>query len=493
MLSEHSIYHIQTMNNVTDLHREDTISFEEYVSQCRQFIVNNMSLDSVKSSSDDPQTKYKRLIALIESFVHKHEMAVEGYITQVGTIDKQKLLNDVVDVVTGLGILKEAFENPDVDEIQINDYKTIFVVEKGVTKPLVDAKGQPLTFFNNDEVHTLFNKLVDDGTGSVPQFTEGYPIQNTRTAHEGFRVSAVHYAANARDGDLQNAPITSMVIRKFRKVKLTMQELVDGHTLTPKMARFLELLGRADITMFCVGKTGSGKTTLLNIIGDTIPMNKRILLVQNPTEITFFKRDMYGRNKRNAVHWEVRDTSEKEQGAVYSATMENLMSNTLRFTPEITIIGEARTHGEFEQIKRSIQMGQPVMGTFHAADSEEAIGRMATEVGGDMAEAKALFANNVDIIVSQFRFIDGTRRVLEISEIEGVNPDGTVKVNTLFTFEQNGKITKNAKNALPHALGVFKQVGGISEELQKKFFRSSISKEEIQEFIDVDPTPSEEV
>lgn len=481
------------MNNVTDLSREDSISFEEYVSQCRQFVVNNMSMDGVSSSTDDPQTKHKRLISLIESFVNKHEINVDGYLTQVGTINKQRLLDDVVDTVTGLGILKDAFENPDIDEIQINDYKTIFVVDKGVTKHLVDSKGQPLSFFNNEEIHTLYNKLVDDGTGNVPQFTEGMPIVNTKTAKDQYRISAVHYAANARDSDLQNKPITSMVIRKFRKVKLTMQNLVDGETLTPKMARFLELLGRADITMFCVGKTGSGKTTLLNIIGGTIPKNKRILLVQNPTEITFFERDTYQRNVRNAVHWEVRDVSAKEKDAIYTATMENLMSNTLRFTPEVTIIGEARTKGEFEQIKRSIQMGQPVMGTFHAADTEEAIGRMATEVGGDIIEAKNLFATSVDIIVSQFRFIDGTRRVLEISEVLGLNPDGSVNVNKLFEFEQTGKITKNPKNALPHAIGVFKQINGISEDLQKKFYRSSISKEEIQEFIYVDPTPSKEV
>lgn len=493
MLNEHSIYSIQSMNNVTDLSREDSISFEEYVSQCRTFVVNNMSIEGISNMTDDPKTRHKRLISLIESFVNKHELNVDGYLTQVGTIDKQKLLDDVVDTVTGLGILKDAFENPDIDEIQINDYKTIFVVDKGVTKHLCDSKGQPLSFFNNDEVHTLFNKLVDDGTGSIPQFTDGYPIVNTKTARDQYRVSAVHYAANARDPDLGNKPITSMVIRKFRKVKLTMKDLIATDTLTDKMARFLELLGRADITMFCVGKTGSGKTTLLNIIGSTIPKNKRILLVQNPTEITFFERDSYNRNIRNAVHWEVRDSSSKDKDAIYTATMENLMSNTLRFTPEMTIIGEARTRGEFEQIKRSIQMGQPVMGTFHAFDTEEAIGRMATEVGGDIMEAKNLFANSVDIIVSQFRFLDGTRRVLEISEVLGLNEDGSVNVNKLFEFEQTGKITKNPKNALDHAVGQFRQINGISESLQKKFFRSSISKAEIQEFIDVDPTPSKEV
>ena len=493
MLTERSIYSIQSMNNVTDLARVDVIKFEEYVSQCRLFIVNNQTITGMAGQTEDSVTRHKRLVSLIETFVNKHEVPVEGFMTETGTIDKQRLLDTVIDYITGLGILKEAFENPDIDEIQINDRNTIFVVDKGVTKYLCDRKGQPLRFYENEEIHTLLIRLVDDGTGQMPQFTDGMPILNTKTAKEQYRVSAVHYSANARDSDLGNEPISTVVIRKFRKVKLTMEDLVKTDTLTRKMANFLELLGRSDITMFCVGKTGSGKTTLLNIIGGTIPKTKRILLVQNPTEISFFERDNYGRNTRNAVHWEVRDVATKEKDAIYTPTMENLMSNTLRFTPEVTIIGEARTKGEFEQIKRSIQMGQPVMGTFHAADSQEAIGRMATEVGGDFFEAKNLFSNNVDIIVSQFRFIDGTRRVLEISEIEGMNPDGTIKVNTLFEFVQTGRTSKNPKNGLPHAIGYFRQVNPISENLQKKFYRSSISREEIQEFIETDSTPSAEV
>lgn len=488
MLNEHSIYNIQTVNNVSDgISRHETITLEEYVAQCRIYVVDNMASDNV-SPDWDSEKRHNYLISLIENFVRSVKTPVDGYITQVGTIDTNRLLDRVVDEITGLGILKDAFENPDIDEIQINDYRSIFVVEKGVTKPLVGKNGEILKFIDNEAVHTLFHRLVTDGTGSsnVPQFTEGMPIVNAKTAKDQYRISAVHYSANARDVAPYQFPITSMVIRKFKKVKLTMDNLVEGNTLTAKMARFLKLLGRADVTMFCVGKTGSGKTTLLNIIGGTIPLTKRILLVQNPTEMTFFERDASGRNKRNAVHWEVRDTGNvKEVNDITSATMENLLSNTLRFTPEVTIIGEARTHGEFEQIKRSVQMGQPVMGTFHASDSVDAIERMATEAGGDFKETKQLFARAVDIIVSQYRYLDGSRRILEISEIIDVKDNGEVVVNKLFEFVETGELTTNPTNALPHAQGYFRQVNPISETLARKFYRSSISKEEIEEFLEV--------
>lgn len=495
MLNEHSIYGIQTLNNVSEgISRHETISLEEYVAQCRMYVVDNMSGDNVSPDWDSTK-RHNYLISVIENFVRSVDIPVDGFITKIGSVDTNRLLDRVVDEITGLGILKDAFENPDIDEIQINDYRSIFVVENGVTKPLVGKNGEILRFLDNEAVHTLYHRLITDGTGSskVPQFTEGAPIVNAKTAKDQYRISAVHYSANARDVAPYQFPITSLVIRKFKKVKLTMDNLVGGKTLTAKMARFVSLLGRSDITLFCVGKTGSGKTTLLNIIGGTIPLTKRILLVQNPTEMTFFERDASGRNKRNAVHWEVRDTGNVDSNDITSATMENLLSNTLRFTPEVTIIGEARTHGEFEQIKRSIQMGQPVMGTFHAADSVDAIGRMATEAGGDLKETKKLFARATDIIISQYRYLDGSRRILEITEIIDVDDNGDVITNKLFEFVETGEITTNPVNALPHVQGYFRQVNPISENLARKFYRSSISREELEEFLNVDSDQVEEI
>lgn len=489
MLDEHRIFQIQSMHAVDDFERADSVKFEEYVRHCRRFTVDNTS-NNVSSVNDTAETKTKRLISLIETFVEKHPKMVEGYITTVGTLDKNRLLTDLTDIITGYGVLKAAFEDPDIDEIQINGPSTIFVQHKGIPKPLLDDKGQPLKFFDNDEIHTLLNRLIEDGTGSLPQFTEGKAIMNTKTAKDGYRIAAVHHSANARAGGANNGPMTTAVIRKFKKVKLKMSDIEKSNTLTPKMGRFLRLVGRADISLFCVGKTGSGKTTLLNIIGEEIPLNKRILAVQNPTELTFFDFDEHGRNKRNAVHWEVKSGVQDADDPA-SATMAHLLEETLRFTPEVTIIGESRTPEEFGQIKASLETGQPVMGTFHAGSAAEAIGRMATAVGGDL-ESKILFSTTVDLIVAQNRFADGTRRIMEISEICGLNPDNSVKVNTLFKFELSGRTEINPRNGAPHAYGHFVQVGVPSEKLINKFYISSISKDEIAEFLTIDE-PSEEV
>ena len=398
-----------------DLSRVGAIPLAEYITQCRVFVVDNMSAET-SSSEWDSEKRHMFLIGLIKDFVNRHLLPVEGYVTKMGTVDKGALLTTVIETVTGLGILKDAFEDPDVDEIQINDYRTIFVVKRGVTQPLIDKNGRVLQFFSDDEIYTLYHKLADDGAGHVAPFTEGVPIVNIKTAKEGYRISGVHNSANAAGKAPYNMRITSLVIRKFPEIKLTLNDIVKSHTLTPKMARFITLLGKADATLFCVGKTGSGKTTLLNIMGGAVPKNKRIVLVQNPTEIMYGERDEYGRNIRNVVHWEVGEVAAKRADDASAPTMENLMSNTLRFTPELTIIGEARTGGEFSQVLRSTQMGQPCWGTFHASNSEEAMGRMATEVGGDETAVLKKCTKYIDFIISQHRFADGTRRVLEISK-----------------------------------------------------------------------------
>src|SRR5690606_2645058 len=152
---------------------------------------------------------------------------------------------------------------------------------------------------------------------------------------------------NTQDKPPYNFPITTVVTRKFKETKLEIHDLIKYGACTPKMGRLLMLLGRAELKLFCVGPTGSGKTTLLNIISSTTTMDKRILLVQHPTKISFHGHDENGRNVRNVVHWE----------DIPKAPMPKLISQTLRFTPEVVIIGEKREGNEFMQKYRMLNTG----------------------------------------------------------------------------------------------------------------------------------------
>lgn len=481
MLSLKEIYKLQSENSIADgSFKEAEVTFEEYITQCRIFLTANLPEGYINW---DSEKKKSVMLNLASEFVDRHRVPVRGYVSAEGVLNTELLLEDVINSISGASILKEALEDPEVDEIQINDKNTIFVSKRGVLVPYVDSKGRVMQFVNDEEIHIVLNKLIDDGTGNVPQFTDGYPILNAKTAQHQYRINAVHPVANTRDKPPNNFPITSVVIRKFKEVKLTIDDLVTYEACTPKMGRLLTLLGRAELKLFCVGPTGSGKTTLLNIIASTIPHDKRIILVQNPTEISFMERDQYGRNIRNVVHWEV----------VSNLSLDKLISNTLRATPEVIIVGEAREPEEFYQILRAMRTGHKVLGTFHAEDAVDGIERFANELSakGVMTESEALksVAKSIDIIISQFRFPDGRRRVMEIAEVDGVDSEGNVKIRKLFEFQLTGETRVN-EYGLTEVLGEFKQVGTLSERLVKTFYKAGISKEVIEEFTRVDEDQS---
>lgn len=484
MINVQDLYKLQSDYGVADGNFKDSeVDFDLYLKQCRVFISRNLPEEYTKGSWN-AEKKQSTLLNLASEFVNKHQVNVKGYVSEENVLNSELLLQDICDAVTGDSILKEALNDPEVDEIQINDKDTIFVQKHGILQPYVDSNGRVMQFGSNDEIHIWLNKAIEDGTGNSPQFTSGVPLLNAKTAKHQYRVNAVHYVANTMDKPPHNFPITTVVIRKFKESHLGIEDLIKGKAVTEKMGRLLMLLGKAELKLFCVGPTGSGKTTLLRIIASTIPYDKRIILVQNPTEISFFERDAENRNVRNVVHWEVvQNTTDKESSS--SATMSNLISNTLRATPEVIIVGEAREPSEFAQIQRAMKTGHKTMGTFHAEDASDALDRFADELstasGTSFSECLRQVSKSIDIVISQYKFEDGTRRVMEISEILGIDEHGEPRINKIFEFEMSGK-TEQAENGKIRVLGEFKQRGVLSKKLQTALFKAGVSMDEIKEF-----------
>ncbi|MNL91411.1 Type IV secretion system protein PtlH [compost metagenome] len=483
MIDIKKISQIQSDFSVLDrAYREAEMTFDDYVSHCRLFVRKNLS-EEYSNGDWDEKKKADFLNKLVTDFVGKHPVKVKGY-TNNGIVNKTLLLEDLGDVMTGVSVLKEALQDPEVDEIQINDKNTIFVIRNGVTEPYVDSKGRIMQFSDNEEVHIVLNKIIDDGQGNTPQFTSGLPLLNAKTAKDQYRVNAVHHVANTRDKPPASFPITTVVLRKFKETKLELHHIIEGGACTPKMGRLVDKLGRAELKLFCVGPTGSGKTTLLRIIASTIPRHKRIIMIQNPAEITFMERDDMGRNIRNVVHHEVRETGEKTDDKV-TASMENLISNSLRETPEVVLIGEARTPGEFFQIQRAMKTGHKLLGTFHAEDAYDAIGRFATELStttnATYTECVRLVADTINIIISQYKFENGDRRIMEISEVQGVDDQGYPKINMLFEYKLSGKVHTDERGRTV-VEGEFVQRGILSPKLKKVFYKAGISYDDIAEF-----------
>lgn len=465
--------------------QEEVMPFIEYLGACRQYIENNLPKDYYSPTFGGTQEREDFMNGLISSFIDETPVRVQGYINKDNTIDIDNLARDLSDQVQGLGILKLAFEDPEIDEIQINDYKTIFVTRKGVLEPYCDKSGRPLMFNDNSEIISLLNRIVNDGTGTAPTINPGNPIFNAKTAKEQYRINAVHPVANTSNPNSEVKEVTSVVIRKFKEVKLELNDLIKYGTVTDKMGAFLLLLGKAEVKVFCVGPTGSGKTTLLNIIVNVLPFDKRVILVQNPTEITIFDYEIDGRNKRNVVHWEVYDDGTKD-GGDNKATMPNLISNTLRATPEVIIVGESRAPREFEQLQRASMTGHRVLSTFHAEDDIDAIDRFASELssatGASLSEAKVSACRTMNIVITQYRFANGDRRIMSISEILGYK-DGAPVINKLFEYKLTGETDIDPRNGLPRPLGEFRFCNPISESLEQCFYKAGVAKSELRPFL----------
>lgn len=473
MITTSRIYQLQSDYGVSEqgVHAlEEYIPLSEYVAECREYNQRKQNKDYVKMKSSQ---KNEFLTKNIQQFVNDHPMKVKGYVNEKGMIDTSRLISDLIDHVTGYAILKPALYDPDVDEIQLNDHLSIFVVVKGVEQAYTDEQNRPYQFESPEEVETVINRLIDGGQGNAPQFTDGHPLLNAKTHEHQYRINAVHHTVNARGIAPYDFPVVGFTLRKFKEVKLTIEDVVNAGGCTEQMGRLLMLFGKAEVKLFCVGPTASGKTTLLNSIAFNIPTNRRIILVQNPTEISFFQRDSFGRMKRNAPHWEVS----------MKATMSELVSNTLRASPTVIIVGEARDRDEFLEILRVVRTGHRVLGTFHAESAEDALMRIAEETNtGSITEALKRAASAIDIIVTQYKFPDGTRRIQAISEVLGVDEHGNVNINHLFQFEMTGKVEENA-DGTRKVLGEFRQTGYFSQGLIDKFYKAAVSKEEIAEFV----------
>ena len=463
--------------------QEKALSFEDYVFGCREYITQNLPKEYSDGTWDD-QKKAQELDNCIATYVNHHSIKVTGYVTPDGALNKSLLLEAVSDAVRGYGIIREALEDPDVDEIQINDYRTIYVVRKGVTVPYQLKNGGNPQFTNDDEVRIFLNRIINDG--SVPQFTDGAPLLNAKTAQKQYRVNAVHPVANARAQAPYDYPVTTVVIRKFKETKLTFDDMVRGGSVTEKMAKLLSLIGRIDLNTFFIGPTASGKTTLLTAVAQNIPIEKRLCLVQNPTEITFFDRDAEGRNRRNVLHWEANDAADSERKN--TNTMGNLISNALRVTPDVLILGEARAPDEFAQLQRAMQTGHRVIGTYHAADAEDAIERGASELssgaGIALGEAKRQWARSVDIIIAQHKFPDGTRKVMEITEVLGCDNEGNLQLSPIFRYKLLNAYED--ENGVAHVRGMFEMVNPISTKFQESLRKDCVPDSDFVDFLKVD-------
>lgn len=447
-----------------------TKSLEAVTNDCRKAIEEQ----SDKYRDLRPDEKKEIIKQIIIDFVMNNKPLVTGYIDGENKPDTLKLVDKLVEDITDYGILANAMMDEDVYEIRCNG-KELKVEIKGHVQDLLDKEGNIVSFESPEQQEIIMRKLLGD-----VRLTPKDALVNGSTI-EGYRIAAIH--SSALSPDPQN-PLAdkyhAFVLRKFRKSKMNLGEIVQFHTLSDNMARLLSLCTAGGLTFFTVGPTASGKTTTNNAILQSVPATTRTILIQNPSEIDLRFKDESGRVYNDVLHLEA---DERENPTVKDPTMRNLMDHTLRLSPTFVCFGEIRTNPEFKQCMKIMQAGHPINTTYHAESSEGAIKRFQTaylaESGNEPSHlALSTICGLVNMIIVQKIMRDGSRRIIQISEVVGVDENNreAADLNDLYIFDIDREPEYDEAGNVIRINGTHRRVGKLSNRTIRKFQLEGVAK-----------------
>ncbi len=324
--------------------------------------------------------------------------------------EKGRLAVELYDQIRGLGPLEKLIADNSISEIMVNGPKQVYIERKGKLT-LSDV-----TFVDEEQLLNVIDRIVAPLGRHIDEAT---PMVDARLA-DGSRVNAVIPPLSLK------GPL--LTIRKFSKNPLTIQDLIGFGSLTMKMASFLEACVKGRLNIVVSGGTGSGKTTLLNVLSAYIPHDERIITIEDAAEIQL--------RQQHVLTLESRPPNLEGKGQI---AIRDLVRNALRMRPDRIIVGEVRG-GEALDMLQAMNTGHDgSMTTGHANTPRDMLARLETMVlmAGMNLPLNAIrqqIASAIDIIVQQSRMRDGSRKIVSISEILGMEGD-IITMQELFTYE----------------------------------------------------------
>ncbi|AOW84345.1 CpaF family protein [Vibrio mimicus] len=333
---------------------------------------------------------------------------------QVSSIKRIEIVKALLDELKGLGPLQALLENDDISDIMINGPSDIFIEIGG------KVQKSPIQFVNEKQLNTIAKRIA---SAVGRRIDESKPLCDARLA-DGSRVNIV-IPPLAIDG-------TSISIRKFKEQKIKLENLVEFGALSVEMAKLLSIASHCKCNILISGGTGSGKTTLLNALSGFIGNTERIVTIEDAAELQL--------QQPHIVRLETRQASVEGTGEI---TARDLVINALRMRPDRIIVGECRGGEAFEMLQAMNTGHDGSMSTLHANTPRDAIARVESMVMMATASLpiqaiRRTIVSAVDLIVQVKRLHDGSRKVMFISEIIGLEGDSVV-MEDIFRFENNGE------------------------------------------------------
>ncbi|MFK4299098.1 pilus assembly protein CpaF [Arthrobacter sp. GAS37] len=334
--------------------------------------------------------------------------------------ERQRLVQEIIDDVLGLGPLQKFLEEEAVTEIMVNGAEKVYV-ERGGRLHLTGAK------FNDEEhLRRIIERIV---TKVGRRIDESSPLVDARLS-DGSRVNAI-IAPLAING-------SALTIRKFSRVPLSVEKLISFGTMSPEMAELLHACVQARLNIVVSGGTGTGKTTLLNVLSSFLPADERIVTIEDAVELQL--------QQDHVVRLESRPRNIEGKGEI---SIRDLVRNSLRMRPDRIVIGEVRG-GESLDMLQAMNTGHDgSISTVHANSPRDAIARLETLVlmaGMDLPlrAIREQIASAINLIVHISRLRDGTRRVTHVTEVQGMEGD-IVTLQDAFVFDYSAGVDANGR------------------------------------------------
>jgi pilus assembly protein CpaF len=330
--------------------------------------------------------------------------------------EQETLLQDICNDVLGYGPLEPLLERDDISDIMVNGAGRVFIEVEGKVQ-LTNIR-----FRDNSQLMNICQRIVSQVGRRVD---ESSPICDARLA-DGSRVNVISNPLSI-DGP-------ALTIRKFKKDKLTMSNLVDFESISPAGATVLSIVGASRCNVLISGGTGSGKTTLLNCMTAFIEEDERVVTCEDAAELQL--------QQPHVVRLETRPPNLEGSGEI---TMRDLVRNCLRMRPERIIVGEVRGPEAFDLLQAMNTGHDGSMGTLHANSPREALSRLESMItmGGFNLPSRTIremICGSIDVIVQAARMRDGSRRITHVTEVLGMEGD-VIITQDLFVYEVEGEDT----------------------------------------------------
>jgi len=341
------------------------------------------------------------------------EALVVGESTPMNLQERERLATEVLDEVFGLGPLEPLLADPTVSDILVNTHKRVYVERRGIL--------EMTSIQFRDDIHLM--SIIDRIVSAVGRrVDESSPMVDARLA-DGSRVNAI-IPPLAVDG-----PCLS--IRRFGRDPLTSEDLLHNNTLTEPMLELMRGAVKARLNILVSGGTGAGKTTFLNVLSSYISNRERIVTVEDAAELQL--------HQDHVVRLETRPANIEGRGAIQQ---RQLVINSLRMRPDRIIVGEVRGEEALDMLQAMNTGHDGSLTTIHANTPRDALSRLETMVSmGSLnipdSAIRRQIASSIDVVVQVSRLSDGTRKVIALSEITGMEGD-IVSMQDIFVFRKKG-------------------------------------------------------